>query len=111
MTMTEDLPTVAELRASEKRLIGDYLELDGEQLRCAKCRCDFGPADGNYKERLALRERDIEDLGRLWIPTSTLVDDEMTFREFYCPGCATRITTEVVAEGEAIVEDMSIDVE
>lgn len=108
--MTEDLPSIDELRASGRRLVGDYIELDGGQLRCAKCGYDFGPADENYKECLALRERNIEDLGRLWIPPKKLVDDEMTFREFYCPDCATRITTEVAAEGEAIVEDMTIDI-
>lgn len=107
--MTNDLPSVEELRASGKRLVGDYLELDGDRLRCAKCGHDLGPADGNYKEHLALRKRAIEDLGRLWIPPSKLVDDEMEFREFYCPDCATRLTTEVAAAGEPIVEDMSID--
>lgn len=107
--MSDHLPLIDELRASEKRLIGDYIELDGDELRCAKCGHDFGSADKNYKQQLALRERNIEDLGPLWIPPSELVDDEMTFREFYCPNCATRITTEVAEEGDPIVEDLKLD--
>ncbi|WP_227378147.1 acetone carboxylase subunit gamma [Haladaptatus halobius] len=107
--MTDDFPSVEELRASEKRLVGDYIELDDGEFRCVKCGCGFRSPDENYKERLALRDRNVDDLGRLWIPLSMLVDDEMMFWEFYCPDRATRITTEVAGDGEAIVDDMVLD--
>lgn len=45
----------------------------------------------------------MEEAGPLMNDPSEYVDDEVEFREYYCPGCARRLETEVIlAELEPI---------
>ncbi|MGQ4557094.1 hydantoinase B/oxoprolinase family protein [Halobellus sp. GM3] len=90
---------IEEIRESDQYHIGDYLRVEDDRFECSKCGHDLGFVDENVKHELALRTRDIEDLGPLWIDPHVLVDDEMEFRDFYCPTCATRIATEIAKEG------------
>lgn len=67
---------------------------DGQ--RVAKCRCghDFGDHRRNWKESATVLER---EGASPYFPGPRAADpDWMVLREFYCPGCATRLDVEVV---------------
>lgn len=110
---TNETRSIREIRNSDERTVGDYLVVDEDTgtFACAKCGHGLGPVDGNYKEELALRERDVEDLGDLWIDPSILLDEDVVFREYLCPGCATRIATESCRRDDPIVQDLQLDLE
>lgn len=103
--------TIDEIRARDSRTVGDYLEIESGHFQCAKCEQDFGPVDENLKQGLAMREREVEDLGELWIDPSTLLDEDIVVREFFCPGCATRITIESCRRDDPMVNDIRLDPE
>ena len=111
--MSDETRTVQEIRESGDRTVGDYLAVDADSgtFSCAKCGHWLGPVEDNYKEQLVVRERDVEELGDLWIDPSILLDEEIVFREFLCPGCATRISTESCRQGDPIVPDVRLDTE
>ncbi|WP_254838588.1 acetone carboxylase subunit gamma [Natronomonas marina] len=108
---TNDARSIEEVRDGDDRTVGDYLAVEDGSFACAKCGHDLGPVDGNYKEHLALRERDVEDLGDLWIDPSILLDEDIVFREFLCPGCATRLATESCRRDDPIVNGLRLDPE
>lgn len=106
-----DARSVPEIRKSDTRTVGDYLAIDGGSFQCAKCDHDLGPVDDNLKAHLALREREVEALGDLWIDPSTLLDEDIVFREFLCPGCGTRLTTESCRRDDPVVNEIRLDPE
>lgn len=99
---------LSQIRDRDERRIGDYLRLSGADVECAKCEQDLGRVDENTKESLAQRSIDIEEIGRHWIDTAKLHDDPMEFREFYCPNCASRLTTEIAKEGADLITDVTL---
>lgn len=109
--LNKDTRTITEIRDSDMRTVGDYLAIEDDSFQCAKCDQDLGPVDGNLKTNLALREREVEDLGDLWIDPSRLLDEDIVFREFLCPGCGTRLTTESCRRDDPIVNEIRLDPE
>lgn len=108
--MTEfDTTTIDEIRERDSRTVGDYLEIVSDEFQCAKCQHTFGPVDENPKAGLAMREREIEDLGDLWIEPETLLDEDLVVREFLCPNCATRITIESCRRDDPVVDEIRLD--
>lgn len=69
---------------------------DGEVVTCRNCGEELCPAGENYKEQALAKTMAIEDAGPLLNDPSEYVDDEMEFRQFYCPGCATLLENEVI---------------
>lgn len=108
---TTDVRSIEEIRESDLRTVGDYLAVVDESFQCAKCDEELGPVDGNLKANLALRERDVQDLGDLWIDPEILLDEDLVFREFLCPGCGTRLTTESCRRDDPIINEIRIDPE
>lgn len=108
---TNDTRSIQEIRESDDRTVGDYLVIEDGSFGCAKCGHDLGPVDGNYKAKLALREREVEELGDLWIDPSILLDEDIVVREFLCPSCATRLAIESCRDGDPIVNDLRLDPE
>jgi len=97
--------SIEAVRGRDGYRIGDYYAIDGETCSCAKCGHDFGRVDENAKESLAVRAIEIEEIGPHWIETSTHHDADVEFREFFCPGCATRVTTEIAKVGTDLIAD------
>ena len=80
------------------------VELPGGE-RVTKCRCghDFGDHRRNWKEEAAIVERDGESA---YFTGPRAADPEwMVLREFYCPGCATRLDVEVVPPGYPFIQN------
>jgi N-methylhydantoinase B len=114
-------PLVAELHPDERA--EDPLSATGEPARavhesvvlrdegserilaCAKCEQPLGGARSNYKRALALSEEPITIIPGAPDPAE-IIDRAIVFRRYCCPGCQTLMTTEVVREGDPIIEDM-----
>jgi N-methylhydantoinase B len=57
------------------------------------------------KERLLVHQHAVEEIGARFGDPGIYVDDEIVWREFFCPGCATRLATEVCRpDDEVLVE-------
>jgi N-methylhydantoinase B len=62
---------------------------------CAHCATEIGSLDAHPKERLVTHTHPLAEIGPRFVDPSTFVDDEIVWREFFCPGCGTRLATEV----------------
>lgn len=65
-------------------------------VACRECGEELCSAGENYKEHALAKTMEMEDAGPLLNDPSEYVDDEMEFRQFYCPGCATLLENEVI---------------
>jgi N-methylhydantoinase B len=73
------------------------------------CRCGhvLGDANRNFKEFTLLEEGPVHDAGLRVNPYG--VGDRFVFRQFYCPGCLTRLETEVALKHEPVLWDIQIE--
>lgn len=80
--------------------LGYHLErvaADGsEAIACAECGERICAAGENYKEHALSKTMAMEEAGPLMNDPADYVDDEMEFRQYYCPGCATLLENEVI---------------
>lgn len=96
--------------------VGEYLLLDtsDETWRCSKCGKSLGSARRNYKEGCLVYERDPSEIYAPQIEGKYSFSPDPNWcrlLEFYCPGCATLIETEVLPPGHPISHDIEIDVD
>jgi N-methylhydantoinase B len=54
---------------------------------CAKCRTRIQNADENYKSGCSKRVSNVRDVGLSPIDPKLFIDDEIEYREYFCPGC------------------------
>lgn len=101
--------SIADIRQESSRTVGDYLRIEDGQFHCAKCDYQIGQLDEGVKPNLALRERNIESLGESWISPDLVLSDDIVFREYLCPECAARMTTESCRQGAPVIKEISID--
>lgn len=84
----------------------NLLIVDGEsgpELECKSCGEQICGTDELYKEHLLQAVRPLEDANQLLVDPSQYIDDEMEYREYYCPGCGLMIENEVIlAESEPV---------
>ena len=78
--------------------------IDGtEQITCSDCNEVICPAGENYKLHALCDVRPLQEAGPLVNDPAEYVDDDLEFRQFFCPGCGTLLENEVVlAELEPI---------
>jgi N-methylhydantoinase B len=92
--------------------LGEYLEVvtDGAErrFRCAKCGHDLGPTADNYKDHTLVREAPLQEAGPLIGDPKRFIDDEMVFRQYFCPGCVTLIENEVNRASEPPLRDIEL---
>ncbi|MBP8309078.1 MAG: hydantoinase B/oxoprolinase family protein [Burkholderiaceae bacterium] len=89
-----------------------HLHRDGDGVYhcCAKCGFALGAAGENYKLQ-ALRE-DLSVMAaspRIADPI-VYIDNKVSFRHFYCPGCGTLLDTEIAADDVEPLRDIEIHV-
>ena len=75
---------------------------------CAKCATDLGPVEENYKLGCLREDRPVSESNPLIGETKDHIDDEVVFRQFYCPGCGTLIENEVSIASDPPLMDISI---
>lgn len=104
-SVTDHTTGIANVRRSDAQTIGDYVVISEGTYRCSHCDHELAAVGEDFKEGLELNEKAIEDLGPHWIDPEHLIDEEMMFREFFCPSCATRMSTEVThPDGERVTD-------
>ncbi len=101
-------PAAAVASEPAAETIGDVYAVDraAGSVACNRCRTTLGPLDDPKREAIAA-EREIGELGLDW--PELAVDDELRWREHYCPGCGVRLATEVVRPGEASLTEFRLD--
>jgi N-methylhydantoinase B len=88
-------------------VIGDdvWVDRDAGAYRCAHCGERIGDLAGHHKQELVVHQHELADIGPRFTDPAHFVDDPMVWREFFCPGCATRLATEVARpDDEPFVE-------
>ncbi|MET9387395.1 hydantoinase B/oxoprolinase family protein [Streptomyces sp. NPDC002928] len=72
---------------------------DGRRIRCSQCHQDLGGYHEDYKYQLVYREIPLTDLTQL---NRLCRGEEYVVREFFCPGCGTRMVTDVQHRDELV---------
>jgi N-methylhydantoinase B len=83
----------------------EYLEIvehEGEKfIRCKKCSSILCSATQNYKTGAIQRE-----VPPIKVTPYSVNTEEFVARQYYCPGCATLLSTDVVRSDEPILWDL-----
>lgn len=88
------------------RQIDHHLAIDDQgRIVCRRCGHDLGPADANFKDGAVMKERSIQDANPLIVDPATFIDEEVVFRQFFCPGCATLLENEVIKRSSPVIWD------
>jgi len=95
--------------ADGRRLSGTvFVDLrGGEPVHRCRCGHSLGPADGTYKRYAARARRPVQDLGPEVNPYH-VNGARFELREFFCPGCWTRLEVEIARPGDPILEDARV---
>jgi N-methylhydantoinase B len=92
-------------------VIGEDIWVDraSGNYRCAHCGEELGSLEnGHAKEHAAVHEHPVADIGPRFRDPATFVDDEIVWRQVFCPGCATRLATEVARPGDELLADIRV---
>ena len=92
-------------------MIGDDIWVDrgASTFRCAHCGEELGALSEHSKQKLVVRERPLEEVGERFQDPTIWVDAEIIFRELFCPGCATRLATEVCRPDDEVLIDLRLN--
>jgi N-methylhydantoinase B len=71
-----------------------------EQIACHRCGTTLSELGESPKLGMAMLERPLSSLRPGAPEPSDLVDDEVVWRDFLCPGCGVRLATEVAYPGQ-----------
>jgi N-methylhydantoinase B len=82
----------------------------GDSLRftCTECGNDLADARGNYKDGCRFSDRPLEETNMLAVAPEQWVDAPVVLREFYCPGCATILDSEMTSRGAPSLRDTTL---
>ncbi len=89
-------------------LIGDKLRLArkaGEARFLCACGRDLGSGKGNFKDGCKVKESSVSEIGPGYVSFDMEMANQMCFREFFCPGCGSRLTTEIARKGDPYLWD------
>lgn len=85
-----------------------HLEIEDDRIVCRSCGEDICAADENYKLHSLCERKDLDEAAPLINDPSQYVDDDLEFRQFYCPGCGTLLENEVIKTEKQPVHDKQI---
>lgn len=88
--------------------VDHHLKIEDGSFHCRKCGHDLGPADGNFKRGAVRKDHPIEDANPLIVDPDKFIDDEVVFRQYFCPGCATLLENEVILDASEPVWDKQL---
>ncbi|MSO73577.1 MAG: hypothetical protein EXQ99_00255 [Alphaproteobacteria bacterium] len=75
---------------------------------CAHCATDLGPLSANYKDGCMREESPVSASNPLVGEPHLFIDDDVTFRRFYCPGCGSEIENEIAVTRDEPLKDVEI---
>jgi N-methylhydantoinase B len=81
---------------------------DAGTIVCRRCGHGLCGADRNFKDGAVMKVRPIQDANPLIVDPAIFIDDEVVFRQFFCPGCATLLETEVILASSPPVWDKQL---
>jgi len=88
------------------RPLDHHLAIDDDgTVVCTRCSHSLGAADENYKAYAVRKDRPITDANPLIVDPRIFIDDEVVFRQYFCPGCATLLENEVILASSEPVWD------
>ncbi len=97
------------------RHVTEYLDLvleAGEQrLACARCGNVLCAASENYKAHALRIDRPIQAANPLIGDPQRFIDDDVQFRQFYCPACGGLIENEVCRAQDPLLWDIQLAVD
>lgn len=95
----------------ERIVINESLSLErtaaGDRYLCS-CGHDLAPVEANFKDHCAVTESPTAAIGPGYASFAVEMADQMCFREFFCPSCGTRLTTEVARRGDDYLWDIQL---
>ncbi len=77
----------------------------GTFLACKECSTDLGATTANYKDRCIREDRAVSDANPLINDPKIFIDDEVKFRQFFCPGCGALIDNEIALAEDEVLND------
>jgi N-methylhydantoinase B len=72
-----------------------WVDTSSREFRCAHCGGSLAPLADDPKAGLVVYEHAVADIGPRFTDPSLFVDTPIVWREYFCPGCGTRLSTEV----------------
>lgn len=80
----------------------------GGGTQCANCGAVLSETGQGFKEGAVETTGDLLALGVVWVDPKKFVDREIVLRHFSCPTCATLLETELVLDGDPVVDDREL---
>lgn len=97
--------------SSVRRIVSAHLTMDGDRVvHCAECDSVLGPVADNYKRYCLRDDASLMAANPLIAPPEHFVDEPMTFRRYFCPGCVTQVATEVAKVSDPPLHDLELEV-
>ena len=78
----------------------------GSYWGCGKCGADLGPASENYKTHCVREDNPVSASNPLIGDPARFIDDDVTFRQFFCPGCGALVDNEIAVARDAVLHDI-----
>jgi N-methylhydantoinase B len=88
--------------------IDRHLAIENGRVVCRSCDEAICDAEENYKLSSLCERKPLTEAGPLVNDPTQYVDDEMEFRQFYCPGCGTLLENEVIEADHDPVHDKEL---
>lgn len=86
-----------------------HLEVSTEgRITCRRCGHGLGSIDQNFKDHAICKVRSIEESNPLIVDPSIFIDDDVVFRQYFCPSCGTLLENEVILAASAPVWDKQL---
>ncbi|MDA0823494.1 MAG: hydantoinase B/oxoprolinase family protein [Proteobacteria bacterium] len=81
---------------------------DDHYWACATCSTELGLAGSNYKDGCIREDHPVSDSNPLIGAPERFIDDLVTFRQFFCPGCGRLIDNEVAVDSDPVLADITV---
>ncbi len=92
----------------------EYLEIADVSsrlvVRCVQCATEICEPGANHKLHLLYVDRNLWEVGTRANDPREFIDDPVVLREFFCPGCALQIDTEIARPTDAPYRDIVLTV-
>lgn len=92
------------------RRLTESLRVGDDGLHCGHCGTSLGAVDANWKaDAAASREQPLTAANPIIRDPAIYTDEQVAYREYYCPGCATMLDNEIAVAGAAPLADFRLD--
>jgi acetone carboxylase gamma subunit len=82
---------------------------DGSHLACRSCDERICTPDDHYKDHLLQAVKPLTEANQLLVDPDNYINDEMEYREYYCPGCGLMMENEVIMADRDPVVDKEVE--